>query len=78
MMKNGEPTMWNLENMQVTGKYMGSFPVAGRVELSRVAYGGDVKHTVVLDKPITLRWRSEPVNRIILEHCFVESVADNA
>jgi hypothetical protein len=76
MMKNGELTMWNLENMQVTGKYMGNFPVAGRVELSRVAYGGDVKHTVVLDKPITVYGAVR--DRIILEHCFVESVADNA
>jgi hypothetical protein len=68
--------MWNLENMQVTGKYMGEFPVSGRVEVSRVAYGGNIKHSVVLDKPITVYGAIR--DRIILEHCRVESVADNA
>jgi hypothetical protein len=32
--------MWNLEGLTVKGRYMGEFPVVGRVELSRVQYGG--------------------------------------
>jgi len=55
---------------------MGEFPVSGRVEVSRVAYGGNIKHSVVLNKPITVYGAIR--DRIILDHCFVESVADNA
>ena len=65
---------WILEGMQVTGKYIGDYPVSGRVELSRVAYGGEVKHTVVLDNPIEVygakRWR------VILNHSDIETVKD--
>jgi len=66
--------MWNFEGMIVEGKYMGEYPVKGRVELSRVKYGGKVQHTVVLEEPISLRWRSEPVCRVLLEHECVTSV----
>ena len=31
---------WNLEGKRVIGMYMGEFPVAGVVRLSRVKYGG--------------------------------------
>lgn len=44
--------MWNLEGMWVDGVYLGEFEVYGRVELSRVKYGGGVVHTVVLSQPI--------------------------
>ena len=37
--------MWDYTGMKVFGEYMNEFPVTGRVESSRVAYGGDVKHT---------------------------------
>ena len=43
---------WNLEGLHVTGNYMGNFPCAGRVTLSRVKYGGGVQHTVKLDQPL--------------------------
>ena len=43
---------WDLEGKPVEGIYMGQFPYKGIVELSRVKYGGDVIHTVVLDSPI--------------------------
>jgi len=65
---------WNLETMKVKALYMGEFPVSGRVELSRVAYGGDVKHTVVLDAPITVYGAVR--DRVIVEHRFVEQVCD--
>ena len=66
--------MWNLENMSVTGLYMGEIAVSGVVELSRVAYGGEVVHTVVLDTPITVYGAVR--DRIILEHKYVEFVSD--
>lgn len=66
---------WNYEGLKVTGMYMGEFPVTGRVESSRVKYGGGVQHTVVLDEPIKLRWRSEPTDRLLLDHENVVRVA---
>jgi hypothetical protein len=37
-------------------------------------YGGGVQHTVTLDKPLQLRWRSEPTDRVLLEHQHVVQV----
>jgi len=68
--------MWNYENMWVSGKYMGEFPVSGVVELSRVAYGGGVKHHVVLDEPIVVYGAER--DRVILDHEEVEQVKDFA
>jgi len=67
--------MWNLEGMTVTGNYY-DVPVKGRIELSRVAYGGSIKHTVVLETPIQLRWRTEPTTRVILDHTEILTVKD--
>jgi len=69
--------MWNLEGMHVEGKYMGEFPVHGKVVSSRVKYGGEVVHTVILSKPIVMKWRAEPAERVLLEHKFVSRVMDN-
>ena len=68
---------WNLEGLKVEGNYMGDFPVSGKVELSRVRYGGEVQHTVVLDKPLEMRWRDEPADRVLLDHKFVTRVWSN-
>jgi hypothetical protein len=57
---------WNLEGLNVAGMYMGEFPVSGRVELSRVKYGGGIQHTVVLDKPIQVY--SAMRERVLLNH----------
>jgi len=59
-------SQWNLENLRVKGMYMGTFPVSGRVVLSRVKYGGDVQHTVVLDAPIEVY--STMRDRVLLDH----------
>ena len=67
--------MWNLEGMTITGKYMGEFPVRGRVKLSRVQYGGTVSHHVNLETPIVVFGATR--DRIILEHAFIETVKDN-
>ena len=45
---------WNLEGLYIEAMYLEEFPVKGRVELSRVSYGGNVVHTIVLDEPITV------------------------
>lgn len=66
--------IWDLEGLRIEAKYMGEYPVTGRVESSRVKYGGEVQHTVVLDKPIEFRWRTEPAERLLVDHKFVERV----
>ena len=63
---------WNLEGCRVIGMYMGEFPVAGVVRLSRVKYGGGVSHHVELDKPIKVY--SAMRDRVILEANDVKGV----
>lgn len=63
---------WDYTGLKVTGNYMGEFPVSGRVESSRVAYGGEVKHTVVLDEPIAVYGAIR--DRVILEMPYVVSI----
>ena len=64
--------MWNLEGLTVKGRYMGEYPVVGRVELSRVQYGGRVSHHIVLEEPIVVYGATR--DRVILEHERVEQV----
>ena len=40
-----------LEGKRINGLYMGLFPYSGTVVESRVKYGGQVQHTVVVDEP---------------------------
>jgi hypothetical protein len=63
---------WNLEGLHVTGWYMGAFPISGRVELSRVKYGGGVQHTVVLDQSVQIY--DQMRDRLLLDHENVSSV----
>lgn len=69
--------MWNLEGLSIEAKYLDEFLVSGKVESSRVAYGGKVKHTVVLNEPLVMRWRSEPAERLIVDHETVSRVFSN-
>ena len=64
--------MWNYEGLNVWGEYMDEFPVCGVVELSRVAYGGGVKHTVVLKEPIMVYGVER--DRVILNHNEIKRV----
>ena len=57
---------WNLEGLTVLGLYLETFPVCGKVTNSRVKYGGEVQHTVVLDNPTKI-FNSTRV-RILLDH----------
>jgi hypothetical protein len=41
---------WILEGKRVKANYLGVATVTGTVTNSRVAYGGRVKHTVLLDQ----------------------------
>lgn len=66
---------WNLEGLRVKGVYLGSIPVQGLVDLSRVQYGGTVSHHIQLDTPITVYGAHR--DRVILEHHNVEQVMDN-
>ncbi len=63
---------WDYTGLRVTGKYMGEFAITGLVESSRVAYGGEINHTVVLDAPITVYGALR--ERVILEMPYVVSV----
>ena len=63
---------WNLEGRRVIGMYMGEFPVAGVVRLSRVKYGGVVSHHVELDKPIKVY--NAVRDRVILDEPEVKGV----
>lgn len=67
--------VWNLEKMYIQAQYMGEFPVVGQVELSRVAYGGGVVHTVVLSRPIVVYGAVR--DRVIVEHKYIQRVADS-
>lgn len=42
---------WNLEGRRVSGVYLERNHINGTVTESRVAYGGRVLHTVLLDQP---------------------------
>jgi hypothetical protein len=64
---------WDLTNMVVEGTYLDMFSVRGRVELSRVAYGGDVKHTIVLDQPVEVFGSIR--DRVIISHKDVTKVS---
>jgi hypothetical protein len=67
--------MWNLEGMRICGVYLGEHEVEGVVVLSRVAYGGRVVHTIVLDEPKNIYGNLR--ERVILEHENVLQVKDN-
>jgi hypothetical protein len=66
---------WNLEGLVVEATYLETFPVEGRVELSRVAYGGSVKHTLVLTSPINVYGAVR--DRVIVDHETVTRVKSN-
>jgi len=57
---------WNLEGKRINGIYMGLFVYSGLVLESRVKYGGQVQHTVKVDKPFKVFGE-------VREHILVES-----
>lgn len=65
---------WNLEGMKVEGLYLGEIPVAGKVHLSRVQYGGGISHHVQLDTPVSIYGTMR--DTVTLEHKFVTACKD--
>jgi hypothetical protein len=63
---------WSLEGCTIRARYLKDYSVKGKVELSRVAFGGRVHHTIVLEKPINLFGTER--DRVIVEHQDVEQV----
>lgn len=59
-------SQWNLEGMRVKGLYLDDIEVTGRVEQSRVKYGGSVQHTVVLDQTVNVYGQAR--DRVLVEH----------
>jgi hypothetical protein len=57
---------WIKDGEQITANYMGT-RVSGTVVDSRVKYGGKVQYTVDLDKPVQLRWRTDPTTRVLVD-----------
>jgi hypothetical protein len=57
---------WIKDGEQITANYMGT-QVSGTVVDSRVKYGGKVQYTVDLDKPVQLRWRTDPTTRVLVD-----------
>jgi hypothetical protein len=66
---------WNLEGMVIWARYMGEFDVCGRVESSRVKYGGEVQHTIVLAEPVEIYGQMR--DRLLIEHKYVTRVSDS-
>jgi hypothetical protein len=64
---------WNLEGKTVTGLYLGSLPIKGKVDLSRVTYGGTVTHHIQLERSVKM-WDSEWRNRVIVDHAHILTV----
>jgi len=66
---------WNLENLKVSARYLGDFPVQGIVTLSRVQYGGTVCHHIKLDLPLVIYGAIR--DSVIVEHTDIESVSSS-
>ena len=67
--------MWNLESLNVSAVYLDTFPVTGRVTLSRVKYGGDVCHHIKLDSPITVYGAVRDM--VIVDHKHIQTVSSS-
>lgn len=67
---------WDLTGLKIEAVYLDA-PVSGKVESSRVAYGGRVHHTVVLDTPVFFSWKTLPTTRCIVEHQTVTKVSSS-
>ena len=67
--------MWNLESLNVSAVYLDTFPVTGKVILSRVMYGGGVCHHIQLDSPITVYGAIRDV--VIIDHKHIQTVSSS-
>jgi hypothetical protein len=65
---------WDLTGERINGLYMGLFPYTGTVESSRVKYGGEVQHTVLVDEPFKVY--GEVRERILVQGPEVNRILD--
>jgi len=71
---------WNLEGLRIKGRYLDSVNVSGLVKSSRVAYGGEVHHSVIIDKGFTLfngAVKRAAGETVIIENKFILQVYSN-
>lgn len=71
---------WNLEGLAVEGLYLDDFPIAGRVRLSRVRYGGEVCHHVELFDSLDCHHgliTRDAGGVVIIEHRNITRVMEN-
>jgi hypothetical protein len=66
---------WDLTGMTVWARYLDEYDIYGRVESSRVKYGGEVQHTVVLAEPTVIYGQLR--ERVLIEHKYVTRVKDS-
>jgi hypothetical protein len=66
---------WDLTGMTVWARYLDEYDIYGRVESSRVKYGGEVQHTVVLAEPIVIYGQLR--DRVLIENKSVTRVKDS-
>jgi len=66
---------WNLENLKVSARYLGDFPVQGIVTLSRDNYRGGVSHHIKLDLPMIGYGAIR--DTVIIDHTDIESVSSS-
>jgi hypothetical protein len=67
---------WDLTGMTVWARYLDEYDIYGRVESSRVKYGGEVQHTVVLAEPIVIYGQLR--DRVLIENKSVTRVKDSS
>lgn len=65
---------WIREGQHIQAAYLAEYIVTGTVLESRVKYGGKVQHTLRLDQPLSLRWRSEPTDRLLIDEEHIQEV----
>ena len=66
---------WNLENLKVSARYLGDFPVQGIVTLSRVKYGGGVSHHIKLDLPLVVYGAIR--DSVIVDHKNIQTISSS-
>ena len=66
---------WDLTGMTVWARYLDEYDIYGLVESSRVKYGGEVQHTVVLAEPTVIYGQLR--DRVLIEHKYVTRVKDS-
>lgn len=69
---------WIREGQHVQATYLFDKVVTGTILESRVKYGGKIQHTLKLDQPLELRWRSEPADRLLIEEEQIQEVLSSS